>query len=67
MKLEAGETVQIDMTTLPVVDKGFELQIDVNNKPLLETPGARLDSTKALVDQMRHEMGNEANKFMGFI
>jgi hypothetical protein len=54
-----------DIKTLPVIESGIELKIDVNSRPLVDMTDQPTDITKVILKKTFDFVINEADKFMG--
>ena len=70
-KIAGGEIPAIsekqwfDFTSLPVIDSGIELKIDVNSRPLVDMEDQQTDVTAAILQKSFDFVIDEADKFMG--
>jgi len=70
-KMAAGEmpampTVQwFDIMTLPIIESGIELKIDVNSRPLVDVADQPANVTKVILEKTFDFVLTEADKFMG--
>lgn len=55
----------IDFAKLPVTEKGIELKIDINSRPLLASANTPKDVTKIVLDKSFDFLLNQADNFMG--
>lgn len=55
----------VDINTLPVVESGIELKIDVNSRPLVDMTDQPTDVTKVILKKAFDFVINEADKFIG--
>jgi len=70
-KIAGGEIPAIsdrqsfDLMSLPVIDSGIELKIDVNSRPLVDMEDQQTDVTTAILKKSFDFVIDEADKFMG--
>ncbi len=58
-------TQYVDINTLPVIESGIELKIDVNSRPLVDMTDQPTDVTKVILKKVFDFVINEADKFIG--
>lgn len=54
-----------DITTLPVIESGIELKIDVNSRPLVDVADQPADVTKVILGKTFDFVLTQADKFIG--
>ncbi len=68
-KIEQGESKILKVDTIPVKETGFNLKVDINNKPMFVEGNKSLPLIKSngsIMEKMRNTIENEIDNFMGF-
>lgn len=56
----------LDLTSLPIIDSGIELKVDINSRPLVGANEEQIDDVTAVIVQKTFDfITNDADKFMG--
>ena len=69
VKIEQGETTIVIVDTIPVKEVGYNLKVDINNRPMLMADNKSLSlisASETIKKQMRNKIANEIDNFMGF-
>lgn len=59
-------SIKIDYESLPILEQGLELYVDINNKPKVEKSESKTTDTKIMLDTFFDFLDTDANKIMGF-
>ena len=68
-KIRQGENKTLRVKDIPVTEEGYNLKVDVNNRPMFMADNKPLPYIKAgeiIQKQMRNTIENEIDDFMGF-
>lgn len=68
-KIEQGKTKILKVDTIPVKEEGYNLKVDINNRPMLMADNKALPlitASETIKKQMRNTIENEIDNFMGF-
>lgn len=68
-KIEQGATKILKIDTIPIKEEGYNLKVDINNRPMLMADNKPLPLIKAseiIKEKMRNTIENEIDNFMGF-
>jgi hypothetical protein len=68
-KIEQGKTKILKVDTIPVKETGYNLKVDINNRPMFMADNKSLPlitSSETIKKQMRNTIENEIDNFMGF-
>lgn len=68
-KIEQGKTKILKVDTIPVKEAGYNLKVDINNKPMFMEENKSLPlikSSEIIKEKMRNTIESEIDNFMGF-
>ena len=68
-KIKHGENKMLRVKDIPITEEGYNLKVDVNNRPMFMADSKSLpyiEAGKSIRKQMRNTIENEIDNFMGF-
>ena len=68
-KIRQGENKTLRVKDIPVTEEGYNLKVDVNNRPMFMADSKSLpyiEAGRSIRKQMRNTIENEIDNFMGF-